>query len=230
MVGSIIPIIGIYMITIWKDILYSIYLMSICYFLLAGLKSGFKYSLKESLALGIVIALIFNYRHNGMLVAVMILFMVIALLIKYKSNMKRISVVALTFLASLLIISFPKNLYLGENNYSSNSINQFDNIKIWILSSHIKNNDVSKKDLFFLDQIINTDNWARSYSPYLINPIFMENPINVDFYIANKQEFNNLFFRYALKNPNNILKHYARSDALLYAPIKSAFPYALRET
>ena len=70
---SFIPIISLYSITLWKDILYSYYLMFIIYYIYKGIKNNFDYSYLDTLNVGILVTLVFCYRHNGMIVAFLLL-------------------------------------------------------------------------------------------------------------------------------------------------------------
>ena len=86
----IFPVISIYSITQWKDVIYSYYLFSVVFLMYIGSKNNYKYNIIQYILFGILFFLIFSYRHNGMIASVLLMIILIVLTIKNKNNLKKI--------------------------------------------------------------------------------------------------------------------------------------------
>lgn len=230
---SFIPIISLYSITLWKDILYSYYLMFTVYYVYKGIKNNFKYNYLELFNLGFLLTLVFNYRHNGMITAILLIIMFFIIFIKEKIGFKKIIIVILTFLSLNLLISIPKKSYLeryNENNIDTEEgVSSIDGYIIWIFGAHIVDNNIEDKDLKELDKIIPIDKWKEVYNPFLVNSTGFYDRDN-HYYNENKNYFRKTFINYTLKNPFTIIKHYLKADALLWSPIPIGYVYSFDYT
>jgi len=225
-----VPIISIYSITVWKDIAYSYYLLSIIFLLYRGIKSNFKYSTFELALIGLLLALIFSYRYNGMIVAILLLCFFAYLQIKNKRyiNFKKSGLILIVFIIFLSIISIPKNYYLSKsevNENKSESLSTMDGYITWMLGAHLQNDYVSDEDLSLLDGYIPIKEWKETYNPYLINATNLVEDKDVDYYLDNQKEIRAIFMKYSLKHPLTIAKHYLKADALLWSPFPIGYVY-----
>lgn len=218
---SFIPIISLYSITLWKDILYSYYLMFIIYYIYKGIKNNFDYSYLDTLNVGILVTLVFCYRHNGMIVAFLLLISFFIIFLKNKLNMKKIILTILVFLSLNGLISIPKNFYLEKlkkNEIPKESLSTIDSYMVWMYGAHLHDDNISEDDLKKLNNVIPIDEWKIAYNPYLINNIgFYEK--DVVYYNENKDYFRKLFIETSLKHPLTIIEHYLKADSLLWSPI-----------
>ena len=218
---SFIPLISLYSITLWKDILYSYYLMFIIYFVYKGIKNKFKYSFLDSFNIGLLLALIFIYRHNGMIVSVFLIFMFVFIYIKNKIGIKKAVIIFLTFISFNCLVNIPKKYYLEKNVASSNvkeSIGTIDSYIIWMYGAHLNDCNIGKEDLKKLDNVIPTEEWEKLYNPYLINSIGSYEK-DAEYYNDNIEYFRSLFIETSLKHPLTIIEHYLKADSLLWSPI-----------
>ena len=218
---SFIPLISLYSITLWKDILYSYYLMFIIYFVYKGIKNKFKYSFLDSFNIGLLLALIFIYRHNGMIVSVFLIFMFVFIYIKNKIGIKKAVIIFLTFISFNCLVNIPKKYYLEKNVASSNvkeSIGTIDSYIIWMYGAHLNDGNIGKEDLKKLDNVIPTEEWEKLYNPYLINSIGSYEK-DAEYYNDNIEYFRSLFIETSLKHPLTIIEHYLKADSLLWSPI-----------
>jgi len=224
---SLIPIISIYSITLWKDILYSYYLIGISFIFYIIIKKDFKYNKFEIILLSLLLFLVFNYRHNGMIVAVLLLIFIM-ILIKRKSKKHKTGIVILScFIGLNVFIMVPKNLYLSktEENTVDKNISTIDNYMFWMYAAHLKDNNItSKEDLEFLNNITNIEILASKYNPYLINDTNTLERDN-EFIIENNSKYRNLFIETTLKHPITIFRHYLKANALLLSPYKQGYVY-----
>lgn len=219
---SFVPIIALYSITLWKDILYSYYLLMLGFMTYdIAFKRDFKNIKKtDLLIIGLLSFLVFSYRHNGMLVAILylIIFAIIYLIKnKHTKEIKNIIVVFLTFMIMYVSISIPKRYYLSksENINNGDALTTIDMYMTWIYGSYIKNNVVDKKDLQFLNNVIEIKHWKKAYSGFIINDTFMPDLVNEKYVNNHQKEYRDMFIKYTLKNPNLFIKHYLESDSLL---------------
>lgn len=234
MLISLFPLTAIYSITLWKDIIYTSYLFCIGTLLFNWAKNNYKLSITQYILLGILLALSFSYRYNGIIVSILILiFMLIMIVNKYKKkiinkeNLKKCGLVLISFVLIITLISIPKKIILtnsqkeiSKESKDNISLSSVDAYMLWMFGSHITANSIKdKKDLEFLDNIIPIDEWKKSYSPYLINNTNANKYLNKKYIIDNEKEFKDLFIKYALKNPGNIICHYLQSDGLLINPV-----------
>lgn len=230
---SFIPIISLYSITLWKDILYSYYLMFTIYYVYKGIKNNFKYSIFEIFNIGLLITLVFNYRHNGMITAIFLLIMFIIIFIKEKIGFKKIMVIILTFLSLNLLISIPKKAYLEKFNETNvtteEGVGTIDSYIIWMYGAHIVDDNIKDEDLEELNKIIPIDEWKEVYDPFLVNSTGFYDRDN-HYYNENKDYFRKTFIKYTLKNPFTIIKHYLKADALLWCPVPVGYVYSFDYT
>lgn len=230
---SFIPIISLYSITLWKDILYSYYLMFIIYYIYKGIKNNFKYNYFDVFNIGLLLTLVFNYRHNGMITAILILIMFLIIFIKEKIGYKKTIIVILTFLSLNLLISIPKKSYLEKYNASNTEteegVGTIDSYIIWMFGAHIVDGNIKGEDLQELNKIIPIDEWKKVYDPFLVNSTGFYDRDN-HYYNENKNYFRKIFIDYTLKHPVTIIKHYLKADALLWSPIPVGYVYSFDYT
>lgn len=229
---SFIPIIALYSITMWKDILYSYYLIMLGFMTYdVALKNDFKNIKKfDLLIIGLLSFLVFSYRHNGMLVAILylVIFGIIYLVKNKKTKqIKDLLIVILTFLIMYTAVLIPKRYYLNKIDTSNKdeAITTVDMYITWIFGNYIKHDVVSKKDLKFLNNAIEINRWKNSYNSFIINDTFMPSEVNVKYINDNKKQYRNLFIKYTLKNPLLFIKHYLDADALLISLNSQDYSY-----
>lgn len=218
---SFIPIISLYSITLWKDILYSYYLMFIMYYIYKGVKEKFEYSYLDFFNLGLLLTLVFCYRHNGIIVSILLIILFCVIFIRKKLNLKKLAIVILTFVLSNGLISIPKNIYLekaSNQNSKEESIGTIDGYIIWMYGAHLNDGNIGKEDLKKLDNVIPTEEWEKLYNPYLINSIGSYEK-DAEYYNDNIEYFRSLFIETSLKHPLTIIEHYLKADSLLWSPI-----------
>ena len=232
------PLIGIYNITLWKDILYTDYLFLAGLILYSWAKNKFNFPIYKYVLLGLIFILVFSYRHNGVIVSVLLMIMFyIICLIKYKSKfinkkefLKSFSTL-ITFLLLFSLILIPKTLYINKYNEQEKKKNEIsystlDGYVLWMMGAHLKNNNINNKDdLKFLNNIIPIAEWKRIYDPCLINNIGSSENLDKKYLVDNTKKLRYTFIKYSKKNPGTILKHYLIADGLLINPISHLYGY-----
>lgn len=236
----LIPITCIFEITLWKDIIYTSYLLicGIMFFELS--RNNYKLSIWKYSLIGLMIAMVFSYRHNGMIVAILLLIIFYIVCIrKYikkkmdKINFKRSFLVFATFVFIIFLISIPKKIILNESDKKikkdstySESYSTIDGYMLWMMGAHIKDNNIKNaKDKKFLNKIIPIKDWKKVYDPYLINTTSLAKTLNKKYVIEKSSKFESIFLKYTKKYPFTIVRHYFSSDALLFNPVSSMYGY-----
>ena len=224
---SSIPIICIYNITLWKDILYSYYLLNYGLYLYEWKNNNFYSKSHIYVIMGLLLFLIFNYRLNGIIVSLILLIITLIIIIKNKLGKKVVLTLVLTFIFLNLILLIPKNYYLNKNTNKNNevSIGTVNTYLKWIYGGYLNDKIVTqKKDLDFLNNIADINEWKNNYNPYLINDTNLLN-INNEYLLNNQKKFRKIFIKCTLQNPTSFIKHYLKSDALLIDPLSKGYIY-----
>lgn len=216
------PIIYLYVLTIWKDVLYSYILLFISFLILKGVDKKYNYNIKEILLLGVSLVLTVLYRHNGILVSSLLLLLLLFKFIKNKINIKKTLVLILTIVASYSMLNIPKKLYLyeGPSEMVGSGLSTFDSYAVFILSTFYNNNAIKdNKDLEIIYSIADKEIWTTYYDPYLINTLLFREEINTKYILNHKKEVYDLLIKYCIKKPQYLVKHYLLADSMLYNPI-----------
>ena len=233
------PLVAIYSITLWKDIIYTSYLFLVAVMLYDWTITDYKFSKIKYCLLGILLSMVYSYRHNGVIVAILslIIFYVISFK-KYrkdiidKINFKKCFIVLCSFLIMVIIIGIPKKFFLDKSSKEAinTEVNEYnfstlDSYMLWMMGSHVKDENINDEDRDFLNYIIPLDEWKKSYNPYLINDTTLSVGLDRKYLIENESKFKNLFLKYTFHHPITIIGHYLKADALLLNPISQIEGY-----
>ena len=220
-----IPIISLYSITIWKDIIYSYCLLFLSLIILVGVKKDFNYSYLEMIWISVLLITTMNFRHNGIVVAFIMIIIFMILLKKNKIHFKKI----LIFLIALCIVfsSFyiPKKI-LVKSDENSDSLGIKYSYPIFLLASYVNEGNItSKENEEFLSKIMPIEKWKEYYDPYLINKIVMNDDIDNIFVKENYKEIINILVSSVLDNPNTLVKHLWKVDSIAINPLTKGYIY-----
>ena len=69
----LLPLTCLFSITVWKDIIYTSYLFLCAILLFEWSENKYAFSSKKYCLLGLMIAMVFSYRHNGIIVSLLLL-------------------------------------------------------------------------------------------------------------------------------------------------------------
>lgn len=216
----LIPIYFLYSITLWKDIIYSYLLLLISGLLFIGIKKKFNYKVLELLLLSISLAVATLYRHNAIIVTVLVSVIVIINIIKNKIGYKKIVAFVLLILVSYSVFNLPKTLLLKDSPKEEYSISFPANYSVFALSTFYNNNvKFDKKDKELLQDIIPDEVWRNNYDPYLINTLMFSPEVNKKLIIENSSTIVKMFLKYSFKYPQYFILHYLQADSMLYNPL-----------
>lgn len=225
---SFTPIICIYNITLWKDILYSYYLLNYGISLYEWNEKKYKYKIGNYIIMGLLLFLIYNYRLNGMIVSTLLLIITLFIMKKNKISKKIVLKFIMTVLLFNIILQVPKNYYTNLSKTDSNekSIGTINTYMVWIYGQYLSDDIITnKKDLTLLNNVANIDEWKYAYSGYLINNTSLMS-IDKDYLLKNQKEFRKIFIKSTVKNPISFIKHYLKADSILIMPISHGYVYS----
>ena len=234
------PLTSLYSITLWKDIIYTSYLFISAVMLYEWSNNNYDFGLHKYCLLGIILFMVYSYRHNGVIVALMllVLFYIICFFnyrhkIISKKSLKKCAAVFVTFISLILLLSIPKKTILNKSKEkvdkqisSSSNYSTIDGYMVWMMGAHLKDNNIKDEyDKEFLNNIIPLDTWKKAYNPYLINNTNLAENFDKGYLSLNKGRFKELFIKYSIRKPLSIMAHYLKADALLINPISSINGY-----
>ena len=227
-----IPLINIYSITVWKDILYSysLLLLSVLFLILEDKKYIISY--KSIIFLSFLILLLSLFRHNGLIVFILAIIFILIRMLMNKINYKKI----LVFVLSCLILYFSFNSvkvnYLNSKDKSVETSSAINNYIIFMISSYIHYGiEFDDEDEKIIYEIISPEDWINCYYPYTINVISSSPSKNTEAIKKYSDELKRIIIKYSLRHPTLLLKHYKDADAILWnvKPDMYSFIYTYSE-
>lgn len=197
------PLIALYSFTMWKDILFSCWIMWLGIILFDMIDSKKDLGKKQMLLLGILSFLISFSRNNGIYI-IIVLFVI--LLIMYKKIWKKL---VLYFAAVLLIVVFIQGPGYDILNIRKGNIAETFGIPLQQISYTVKyNGDITEEQHKFLNCILPESDMKEAYNPISVNDIKFHENFDNEFLEENKVEFLKTWTEILVKNPVKYIKAY----------------------
>ncbi len=206
-----IPVIFLYSVTTWKDVIYSYMLLIIAVMLYVGVKKNYKYSYWNLFIINLAMAFVWSYRYNGIIVTLLLLISLFIIFVKNKVEIKKILIGSLMFISILALFKIPEKIMCHpQNNQSGNDI------AMYILASLVQDDKIdSQDDWNIINDIYTIDKLKEEYNPYVVNPISFSKYYNRDLAQEHSDDIIRILIKYTLKNPLTVIKHYLQADNLL---------------
>ena len=206
-----VPIIFMYAITAWKDIIYSYMLLLLALMIYIGIKKDFQYSYWNIFILSLCLVLIASYRYNGMIVTGLALVMFFIIFLKKKYGWKKILCSLGIFILLFTFCKIPEKIMCHpEKNESANDI------ALFILAANIVEDKVDdKNDLAIINEVYPIEKLKKEYNPYCINSMSFSQYYNRENAKTYNKDIIRMLVKYSIKNPITVVKHYLKSDNLL---------------
>ncbi|GEM_PF-1208056 len=211
---SIIPTNGFFIITLWKDIPYSIsiLLLTIVMFKIYSSNGAWLYNYKNSIFFAISLLFASSFRHNGILV---ILFILPILFIVYFKYARNIILSLLIFFLLLTIIKGPIFDALKVAPPSNFIKSGFFLHKLGAIVKYSKN--LTSKEKKEISDIMEIEDLQNSYSPYTVDTLSYNPKLKKDyFYNTDFNKFLSLFLKVSIKNPFIVLNSALKSSSLIW--------------
>lgn len=165
---TLLPVTGILLVTMWKDIEFSLALLYLTFLLFLIIKDFpyFHHNKLNYLFLTLSLIGVGLFRHNGLIVVIFVIILLLIVVIKQRKWLILISII--TTLAIIVIIKFPLykklNVTPGPKNVEISTIlHGFDRL-IYLESDNI---DQEAYDYLLLQMPL--QRWKESYDPYNID-------------------------------------------------------------
>lgn len=210
LVISLIPINAIYSITLWKDILFSYFLMFSCFLISVIVDKNGQSSYKFILVFSIVLAFVSQLRPNGIyIIAFLLIILTTYFFRKDRNNKIFIILPALTILFILLIASL-NVVYDVEDNQKDAVLAKTAHM----LVDYDLNLDIDEIDREKIHKLINNKDLKKDYTPYYSDPVYWV--VNPDVFDDNKAAYIEIAIKYSLQNPLHFLKYMLKSSAMVW--------------
>lgn len=187
------PIMALYSITMWKDVLFSGWVVLLC--LLLGdiaISNGKALTEKKGIArLCALFSLVAFGRNNGIYVVILTWIIVFLL---YKRSRKQVLAICGGVILLILSIQGPgyKKLGIGQAGFAESVGIPLQQISYTVAHDQ----SFEKEDLEFLEEIIPIETVKESYSPISVDDIKFNSEFNTDFFEAHKKEFVKLYLKW----------------------------------
>lgn len=209
LIVCIIPINGLYSVTLWKDVLFSYFLMFLCFLAMVLINRKGDVDWKFIILISLVIAVISQLRGNGMYVSV-ITVAIYALYLFIKKNRKMCVGLVILTVAFILLISSLDVAYDVEDNAKDAVMAKV----IHMLADYDLNLEMEDSDRAKIHELIDKDKVKDYYMPTGTDPILVI--ADLHHYKDNKQTYIGLAVKYSLKNPLHCLEYLFGSSPMVW--------------
>jgi hypothetical protein len=220
------PATGILAITLWKDIPYSIALLALTLFVMETIQSDGAWLKKKAavICLGVDLALVALYRHNGLPIAVGL---PLLLLLAYRRRWR--GAVAAAAVAAILIVAVRGPLYRAVTDPQRGSFGQHGlevMLSIQHVSAHLaQDTPLSDEERAFLDGLRPIGEGGWSYDPLCFPPAqLLDIGGNWEKWDRQRDRLFSLTASLFIRRPMVDLRHVIRSSALIWSITEGAGP------
>lgn len=211
-----IPLIFMYTITVWKDIIYTYNLLLLTLMIYLGIKKQFHYNKFEVFIICLTLVLIQLYRFNGIIVDALVILFILVGVIKNRIGIKKIIASLCLFITLFGITRLPQAIMYKPDESLKKDVGPIDGIVMYIITTYAKYDKITdEEDVKLLDEIYPIDAIKKHYNGFLINTM-NNSDYNKEACRKNLSKVYKLFFKCILKHPTILLKHYAQVDNLLF--------------
>ena len=196
----LIPINGLFSITLWKDILFSYFLMFLCFLAKVMIDKDGTVSYKFIVLFSLILAFIAELRGNGMYVALAVM-VIYAIYLFIKKNRKMCILLPILTITFILLISSLNVVYDVQDNEKDALMTKV----IHMLADYDLNLEMEESDRNKIHELIDKDKVKDFYKPTGSDPILG---------ISNYRDFDKdrtiyigIIIKYSLKNPLHCLEY-----------------------
>ncbi|SYX86456.1 DUF6020 family protein [Paenibacillus alvei] len=211
---SLIPINGLYLISVWKDVPYSISILLLSIILINVFHHGARWfdNNKNVTLIILTMILVLMFRHNGI---IPVYGSVLALLLFYNKR-KKIILVAL----SVTIIFFgSKHLALQALHSGSSPSVLTMSLPIQQIGSMLANDvEFTDEQKEIINQAMDYTLWKGLYNPYVVDPIIFNNQFNMHVFDKPnyKSEFIKVWLDKTISNPIISIKSWLKQSSIVW--------------
>lgn len=211
-----VPIIFMYAITAWKDVIYSYMLLTLALMFYIGIKKDFAYSYKDIFIISLSLVFIASYRYNGIIVTGISLIIFLIIFLKKKYGWKKILYSLGIFLIIFTTCKIPEKIMYHPISTNGATAGATNDIALFILSSVIAEDKIEdENDLEIINKVYPVEQLKKEYNPYCINSMSFSESYNRENAGIYAKDIMKMLVKYAIKHPITVIKGYLKSDNLL---------------
>lgn len=205
----IIPINGLYAVSLWKDILFSYFLMFLCFLIKVMLDRNGNVGWRFIVPVCVVMAFIAQLRGNGMYV-VMVCLAVYFVYLLVKRNVRMGVLLVILTVTLILLISSLNIAYDVEDNEKDAFMTKI----VHMLADYDLNMDMDASDSDKFHEIIDKDRLAERYMKTGSDSTLAITKIKK--YENDSSSYVDLAVKYSLKNPIHCLEYLFESSPMVW--------------
>ena len=207
------PANDIFSITLWKDILYSGFILLFTMNIINILVDKNWIKFRNNKCIFFISALGVNlFRHNGLLPFVVTMFLLIYIFRK-ESKFYLISFISICIIFVLIKGPFYKIL----NVHSASSSEVFGIPEQQIAAVIKENGNLTNDQKKYIEKIMPLENWAKNYMPGNVDYIKFDKSFNSDIIVNDKYNFIKTWIEICAQNPGITLEAYGDQTAIVWS-------------
>ena len=205
----IIPINALYSIHLWKDILFSYFLMFLCFLVKVLIDKNGIVNYKFILLLSLIMAFIAQLRGNGLYV-ILIVMVIYSIYLFIKKNTKMSILLPILTITFILLISSLNIAYDVQDNEKDAFMTKLTHM----LADYDLNLEIEQTDRNRIHELIDKDKISENYNPTGSDNIYCIT--NQEAFEKNKRTYIELALKYSLKNPLHCLQYLFESSPMVW--------------
>lgn len=206
------PVLGIYSISLWKDVLYStvLFLFSILMFKIVFSEGTWLHRKRNLFLLFLTSLAVAFFRHNGFPV---FLFMGVVLLIVFRKEWKPL---LLNFLAVVGIYMIVTGPIFSSLDVRSTETKEAVGIPTQQIANIVINGDLTAEQEEYVASIMPLEDWKKFYHPYKVDPIKFSGYFNDTVIGDDIGKFLSMWAGMVIKNPGLAIEAYLREASIVW--------------
>lgn len=205
----LIPINALYSITLWKDILFSYFLMFLCFLAKVMIDKDGIVNYKFILLFSLIMAFIAQIRGNGMYV-ILVAMVIYSIYFLRKNNRKMAVLLPILTITFILLIASLNIAYEVEDNEKDAFMAKLSHM----LADYDLNLEIEDMDRNNIHKLINPNKISENYNPTGSDKIY--NITNYKIYENDKGTYITLVLKYSLKDPLHFLQYLFGSSPMVW--------------
>lgn len=214
------PVNFMFSVTIWKDVLYSYFVLCVVACIYCGLKNNFNYSYFQMLITAFSLVCVMKIRHNGMPIGI-IVFLILFILNLYRNYKVKKNIKSIFFILSFIILlcsSYIPQLVLCKDGDELSVSSAFTTTKICCMGVLLNQNiELEYQEKEILDSILDINIWKEISDPYWGTAIIYNENYNAQYLNIHIHEFNEVFYKYAKQYPKEVIKYFVKSNSTAWS-------------
>lgn len=208
---SLIPLNAMYSIFYYKDVLFSYFLMFLCFLIKVAIDKKGQFSLGFILVFTITMSFVAQLRGNGLLLILILLIALIIYFFKNHRNQKLHIIIPALTIVLILLISSLNVAYDVEDNQKDFVMTKTSHL----LASYDMNHKLDKNDEKVLHEFMSKKSIKENYDIVFSDPLYNNAP-NMDVYEKNKGTYISMAMENSIKHPKHFISYLFKSSPIVW--------------